>query len=80
MGQCFCEKCKRTMSDKEFSGRIFFYPESNISPCELISYLQPKLRLHDKETNCPKKAMVEAGVQELPGSYCWTWLHFTSSG
>lgn len=36
MGQCFCEKCKRTMSDKEFYGsnNLEKYPSGKLNQCK----------------------------------------------
>jgi hypothetical protein len=36
MGQCFCEKCKRTMSDKEFykSNNLEKYPAGFLNQCK----------------------------------------------
>lgn len=36
MGQCFCEKCKRTMSDKEFYGsnNLEKYPTGKLNQCK----------------------------------------------
>jgi len=36
MGQCFCEKCKKTMSDKEFYGsnNLEKYPTGKLNQCK----------------------------------------------